>query len=142
MMNVKVRAGLVGEIEDPEEGNYTIVVAEDDQGVGEHVEFQGSDEFDEQDVRLGMDTYCMVVHPWNACAYGGVLWWGLRDRVLEVRLDDTTSATLEVDGGIRLDLHDLSADEVEKLEKGVARVLADVPRDDALIAGCLGTAGT
>jgi Immunity protein 10 len=117
---------IVGESED-EEGNYTIAAADSPEpdGKGQSILFQRAVSFDEQDVKLGQDTYCIVTDPGQWAHYGGALSWGLRDRMLVIRV--------EVGGGYRLDLHELDDDSVKRLDAGLTRVLVDVPRDDNLV---------
>jgi len=126
---MRFSARIVGEAVDV--GVYTIGVAENPDGTGEHVEFHRTLEPKEDDDWEGA-PYSLVTHAWNACKSGAVASWGLRNRVLEIQLTSEAESALEVEDGFRLDLHELDDRSVEMLEKGLARVLVDVPRDDTI----------
>lgn len=59
---------------------------------GDTLEIQRSIEFDEQDVALGMDTYCLV---WQgATHYGGIVDWVIDGNSFTVHLSDDARAEL------------------------------------------------
>jgi Immunity protein 10 len=123
---------LVGESEpEDENGVYTLGVADsvDPSLPGDHVEFQRAEHFDEQDVRLGWSTYCIITHGGDDTHYGGALSWGMNGRMVVIRLDEEASANLEIDGGFCFDLCELDDGSVRKLESGLSRILVGVPRD-------------
>jgi hypothetical protein len=131
-MNLTVR--LVGETKPEDENSvYTLGVADstDPSPPGDHVEFQRAEHFDEQDARLGWNTYCIITGGGDNTHYGGVLTWGISAHTLVIRLDEQASANLEVDGGFRLDLRELDDASVTRLESGLGRILVGVQRDDS-----------
>jgi hypothetical protein len=58
--------------------------------------------------------------------------WGFKDRTFVLRLTDEAKEGFDVGDGWRFDLRELDASKVTELEGWVARVLANVPRDDTL----------
>jgi hypothetical protein len=54
----RFRANAVAAVELPELETFAVVLAEEPDG-GERLELQKAFSFDEQDRRLGMDTYCL-----------------------------------------------------------------------------------
>jgi hypothetical protein len=72
--------------------------------------------FDNQDPRLGMDTYCVVRN--GRSHYGGVLASCLTGRVLALTLDPTAASDLE----LRTEL------ELELTVESVADVMEHLPR--------------
>jgi hypothetical protein len=63
-----------------------------DRGSGDTFEIQRSIEFDEQDVALGMDTYCLVSH--EATHYGGIVEWAIDGTSFTVHLSNDAQAEL------------------------------------------------
>lgn len=63
-----------------------------DRGSGDTFEIQRSIEFDEQDVAMGMDTYCLVWH--GATHYGGIVEWAIDGNSFTVHLSDDARAEL------------------------------------------------
>jgi Immunity protein 10 len=64
-----------------------LVLAEHADGSGRRVEVQRALEFDDQDLALGMDTYCVVTEE-QATHYGGVLHWRIEGSTLHVDLTE------------------------------------------------------
>lgn len=81
-----------------------------------------SDVVDEQDVDLGMDTYCLVVEPGQATYYGGVRECELVDDRLRLLLTEEAAATLGMptETSFRLEL---PPDQLIILRRGLARAL-------------------
>jgi hypothetical protein len=82
-----------------EESNTLLIVLAD---TADHpsalLELQRSFEaFDQQDVELGMDTYCVVASS-GATHYGGIVSCTLTDTLLQVMLSEEASASLGVTG--------------------------------------------
>jgi hypothetical protein len=83
---------------------------------------------DEQEVELGMDTYCLVVDPGQATHYGGVRECAVRDRELRLVLKQDAAAALGLPVEQRFVL-DLPAHQLELLGRGLRRVLTSGRRD-------------
>lgn len=62
-------------------------------GAGQTLEIQRAVEFDDQDVELGMDTYCLVLDA-SATHYGGVVAWQLVGGRLVFSLDQVAAAEM------------------------------------------------
>ncbi len=56
--------------------------------------FESEADPDDQDLGLGMDSYCLVVEPAHATTYGGVLECELRDTSLRLRLTSSAAGDL------------------------------------------------
>jgi hypothetical protein len=69
-----------------------IVVLDED--CGDSPEVQRALEFDDQDVELGMDTYCLVRG--DASFYGGLLSFAVFDDRISFQLSDQTAETLQL----------------------------------------------
>jgi hypothetical protein len=103
-------AGAVGIEERPDVNSVVVVLAEHADGSGARLELQRALSFDEQDRKLGMDTYCLCVTS-GATHYGGVTSWSLRQGRLELALTDDAAATLGTSPSIVVSLHvDVSLD--------------------------------
>ena len=111
-------ATVVAAGEFPEHQTFTVALAEDPDG-GEWLEIQKTLSFDEQDRRLGMDTYCLCTE--KGTAYGGVTSWALARDSLEIRLDAKTARMLGVDGGF---LVRFPPEYRQLLEESLGRVFA------------------
>ncbi|HKD28455.1 MAG TPA: Imm10 family immunity protein [Xanthobacteraceae bacterium] len=77
---------------------------------------------DEQNISLGMDTYCLVVDPGQATFYGGVAECELSDDQLVLRLTEHAAEALGTPTDIRLGLA-LDSAKLEVLRRGLRRVL-------------------
>jgi hypothetical protein len=77
---------------------------------------------DEQNISLGMDTYCLVVDPGQRTVYGGVVECELSDDLLILRLTERAAEKLrtptEMGFGLALD-----STKLEVLRRGLRRVL-------------------
>lgn len=77
---------------------------------------------DEQEVALGMDTYCLVVDPGQATAYGGVAQCVVAEGHLRLVLATDTAEALgtpaELDFALAMD-----EEQIEMVKRGLARVL-------------------
>jgi hypothetical protein len=85
---------------------------------------------DEQEIRLGMDTYCLVVDPGQRAFYGGVLACEIVGREMLLGLTDEASQTLGIPDELRFRL-DFSEETIEMLRRGLRRVLTS-GRADAI----------
>jgi hypothetical protein len=65
-------------------------------GEGNVLLIQLANEFDEQDVELGMNTYCLVDHN-QATDYGGIITWTVAGDVITLALDDRAAAAFGAD---------------------------------------------
>ncbi|MFC0527088.1 Imm10 family immunity protein [Phytohabitans kaempferiae] len=83
---------------------------------------------DEQDIELGMDTYCLVVDPGQATHYGGVRECGITGGELRLVFAEDAAATLGLPVEKRFVL-DLPAQQLELLGRGLSRVLTSGRRD-------------
>jgi len=113
----RFRANAVAAVELPELETFAVVLAEEPDG-GERLELQKALVFDEQDPRLGMNTYCLSTD--TGTVYGGVVSWTLTGNSLELRLDARAAAALGVDGGFQVDL---PPEHLRMLHEGLERVL-------------------
>jgi hypothetical protein len=77
---------------------------------------------DEQNISLGMDTYCLVVEPGQRTVYGGVLECELSDDRLILRLTERAAERLgtPTEMGFRLAL---DSAKLEVLQRGLLKVL-------------------
>ena len=91
------------------------------------IECQEAD--DEQDVELGMDTYCLVVDPGQATYYGGVRECELRGGQLHLILTEQAAAKLGMPVETRFEL-ELTHQQSEALSRGLERVLTSGRTDD------------
>jgi len=77
---------------------------------------------DEQNISLGMDTYCLVVDPGQWTVYGGVVECELSDDRLILRLTERAAEKLRTPTDMRLGLA-LDSAKLEVLRRGLRRVL-------------------
>jgi Immunity protein 10 len=112
------RAGVS---ETPELNCVTVGIAEDEDGSGRALLSQLALRFDEQDRRLGQDTYC-VCDEAGAAAYGGVTRCVLAGDELVVHFTAAAAATLDLAGECRFPLR-VDPAAVEALRTGLRRVL-------------------
>lgn len=113
------------------EGVYVIGVRETLDGESWSLMFQEPyDAEDPQEIRLGMDTYCLVVDPGQACYYGGVLECEIAAEELLLRLTEEAAAALGTPTVMRFTLA-MGSDQLQTLRRGLARVLTS-GRPDAV----------
>lgn len=75
-----------------------LVLAENGDGSGRRLEIQRALSVDEEDRRLGLDTYCLV-NERGMTYYGGIVDWRLQDDRREVTLAGEAAEALDADGG-------------------------------------------
>lgn len=92
-------------VRDPELNFMALVIL--DEASGDTIEVQRSIEFDEQDVRLGLDTYCLVRG--DASHYGGLLNYEVTDQRLCLLLSAEAAATLQLSELIEIEIDERSA---------------------------------
>jgi hypothetical protein len=74
-----------------------VVLAENPDGSGARLELQKALSLDEQDRKLGMDTYCLCTDE-GATFYGGIKSWKLMPDLLEINLNMQAAEALGVQG--------------------------------------------
>ncbi|MEU8377742.1 Imm10 family immunity protein [Streptosporangium sp. NPDC048865] len=114
-------ARTVGRDEDPE----TIVfgVAEHEDGTGNALIFMRStEEPDEQETGLGMDTYCIVREDQAGTTYGGVTYCGIDSGRLTFHFTAQAAKELNMEPVVRIDLQ-IDDDSVELLRSGLREIL-------------------
>jgi hypothetical protein len=77
---------------------------------------------DEEEIALGMDTYCLVVDPGQATSYGGVRECDLVDGVLRLRLTVEAAEELGLPVETTFELA-LDAERLQMVRRGLSRVL-------------------
>ncbi|HTN88573.1 MAG TPA: Imm10 family immunity protein, partial [Sorangium sp.] len=98
---------------------FVVILAEYPDGSGARLEIQKPLSSDEQDRRLGLDTYCLCTED-GATHYGGVTSWALTQSSLEILLDAKAADALGVEGGFVVDF---SPESRTALKDGLDRVL-------------------
>lgn len=94
------------------------------------MECSPEDEEDEQEVDLGMDSYCLVVDPGQATYYGGIVECEITGNELSLVMTEDAASTLGMRRHTRFVL-DLPNDKREMLGRGLQRVLTS-GRADAI----------
>jgi hypothetical protein len=115
----RFKAKAVAPVELPDLNTFAVVLAEEPDGSGARLEIQKSLSFDEQDRRLGLDTYCLCTEE-GATYYGGVTSWTLTQDSLEVRLDAQAAKALGVQGGFVVNF---ATENLPILKEGLQKVL-------------------
>jgi hypothetical protein len=104
---------------------FVCVLAEREDGQGPRLELQrGLSADDEQDRGLGMDTYCLCTET-QACHYGGVLSYELKEKTLLIHLDAEASQALDVDEGFAIRL-EISAEYLQALAESLPKVFVEL----------------
>ncbi len=107
--------------ESPDEDMFVVALAEEPGGEGRLLMFQLGLAFDEQDVALGQDTYC-VCDERGATVYGGVTSWSLEDNLLTIRFNTKASTRLAIADECRLRLL-VDSHSIDLVLEGLRRVL-------------------
>jgi hypothetical protein len=81
---------------------------------------------EEQDIDLGMNTYCLVVEPEHATVYGGVLDCELQATSLRLRLTAAAADELGMPADATFPLA-LGREQLAVLRRGLRRVLTSGP---------------
>lgn len=97
---------------------FVVALKEHANGSGHSVAFSRALEFDEEDRRLGLDTYC-VSDSTGASAYGGVQSWELKRGALHMILTEACSREMGVAGYIV----EYPEDREPLLREGLTRVI-------------------
>lgn len=85
--------------------------------------FQRADEFDDQDVALGMDTYCIVSGNQEGTIYGGVVDWEPIGNTIDFSFTPDAAAELGMAINTRIRLEGSEA-QVGQVVAGLRRILA------------------
>jgi Immunity protein 10 len=104
--------------------------AEDDSWSLVFMECDDDDAEDEQEIALGMDTYCLVVDPGQATFYGGVLECELTAGQLRLLLTEEAAKALGTPTELSFALA-MDVEQVRMVSRGLARVLTS-GRPDAV----------
>jgi hypothetical protein len=75
---------------------------------------------DPQEIRLGMDTYCLVADPGQAICYGGVTAYSVDGAQLRLTLTEEAAAILGMPTHVSFAL-DLTPDQADLLNRGLVR---------------------
>jgi hypothetical protein len=118
-MTLTFRARSVASVEMLDANAFCVVLAEDEDGDGDGsvLELQRALSFDEQDRKLGMDTYCICLD--GGTHYGGVVTWSVTAHRLELHFDEEAADHFAVDGVV-VELDDSAP---KSLHDDVKRVL-------------------
>ncbi|WMS87524.1 Imm10 family immunity protein [Pleionea litopenaei] len=89
-----------------QDDNYMVMLgfADDEFEPSKFVIIQKAHEYDDQDVKLGMDKLYIKVEDQSRAKYGGVSSFTLDDNCLVIELEQDTQSSLKVDGNIRVTL--------------------------------------
>ncbi|HET9782699.1 MAG TPA: Imm10 family immunity protein [Candidatus Dormibacteraeota bacterium] len=99
----------------------TVVLRELSSGEGDGIDFQRALSFDDQDRRLGQDTYAITT-PSGRAFYGGLRGVELEGSVLCLWLTDEAASTLGLDGHFVIRL-DITAEELKAVRDALPDVL-------------------
>jgi Immunity protein 10 len=119
MMRFKAMAVCATEM--PDLDCFVVILAERSDGSGARLEAQRAFLFDEQDQRLGQDTYCLCTE-WGAVCYGGVVSWSIAENELKIILDARAATVLGVSNGFLIEL-EVDSNTLDQLNQGLRRVL-------------------
>jgi hypothetical protein len=109
--------------EDENDHGYVVGVQESMDPESWSLMFMASnDAADEQEISLGMDTYCLVVDPGQWTVYGGVVECDLSDDRLILRLTERAAEQLQTPTEMSFGLA-LDSTKLEVLRRGLRRVL-------------------
>lgn len=111
----------VSAVELPDIETFVVVLAERRDGSGCRLEIQRALSFDEQDRKLGQDTYSLSTER-GGTFYGGIASWTLTGDTLVIVLEKKAAQVLEVDGGFVIHF-DAAVDVESALRIGMKRVL-------------------
>lgn len=118
-----VRGVTVQEL--PEEDTFVVALTDEPDGGGRLLMFQlGTAAFDEQDVALGQDTYCLCDEI-GTTVYGGVTSCVLAGDLLTIQLDDEAAAALGTDKECQLRLL-VDAQSVQSVAEGLKKIFTSV----------------
>jgi len=116
----RFKASAVTAVELVDMNTFAVILAEKLDGSGMRLEIQKALSFDEQDQRLGQDTYCVSTDEGATC-YGGVASWALKPDSLEVWLDARAAEALGVQHGFVVEF---PTETLSILKEGLERVLS------------------
>jgi hypothetical protein len=99
---------------------FLVVLAESKDGRGARLEFQRSIEPDDDDIARGSEAYCLVTQMHASC-YGGVKWWNVKKKALNLLLTERTADTIGTTCRIAIDM-ELPQSEIDAIVAGLERV--------------------
>jgi hypothetical protein len=100
---------------------FMVSLAEQENGAGESITIAIMLVNSQQDIDLGLDTYC-VSNGWGATVYGGITAYRMDDRRLTLYLSQDAARRLKTRRTFVIDLQ-IGDDDIEKLRRGLARIL-------------------
>lgn len=104
-------------------GPFTVFVAEDDNGDGHHLDLQCMpDEPSPQNVRLGLDSYCIVSES-GGVQYGGLKEVALHPDRLVLQFMDDAVEELELPSGV-VELGIAPGVDIDEIRSGLRKVLS------------------
>lgn len=109
-----------------EESYLLIGFADDHNDTHEYLRFQRAHEYDEQDIRLGMNDVYIEYMDQSRSAYGGIARIELHRDRLALALDRNTAAKLGVDGELEI-IFGLDGERFNELRVGLTRVFQGHP---------------
>jgi hypothetical protein len=132
--NASRAPGILAEVGEDDGDVYVLGlrVSAEDPGAWSMMFMECYDAEDEQEISLGMDTYCLVVDPGQATAYGGVLECDLSGRRLRLVLLPETAKALGMPAELIFTLA-MEDQQIQLVRQGLIRVLTS-GRPDALPA--------
>jgi Immunity protein 10 len=105
----------------------TVTMAEEPDGDGFWLSLQASlSPYDEQDRRLGMDTYCLTTSD-GSTAYGGIAGFAFGDGWMDLELDAEAADDLGLPRSLRIALEIPQAD-IDSVRIGFAAIMARTAR--------------
>jgi hypothetical protein len=120
MMLLRANAVATDELDHLEPAVFNLAFAEDPDSDGPLLMFQRAAEFDEQDVRLKHDTYCIVTET-QATVYGGIETWQLAEGWLKLSLSARAAEALGIDRDLLIQFAPIHTNLVRS---ALARILA------------------
>ena len=117
----EVRAVTVQKL--PEDNTFVVALAEEPGGGGRLLMFQLGAAFDEQDVALGQDTYCLC-DEMGTTVYGGVTSCVLAGNLLTIHLDTESATALRTGQECRLRLL-VDSRSVERVAEGLRKIFVE-----------------
>ncbi|MDX6285617.1 MAG: hypothetical protein QOG53_1102 [Frankiales bacterium] len=116
--------GLIGIDESHDTNTFNLGIAESIDQPESFIAFMCplDGQYDEQDVQLGMDTYCIVTGEQVGTYYGGVLAWRIETGLLHLALTEEASNELRLPRQSTFSL-EVGKDDIALLNTALERVL-------------------
>lgn len=113
-------AQSVGILEPNDCDGTLVLVLEEGEAPGHRLEIQRALEFDQQDINLGMDTYCLVTES-GATHYGGIQDWVVNVNQVDIELDLVACQQLGTSGF----LIDIEPAKIDAVKHALRRLTLD-----------------